>query len=214
MLNNVICFNVAWFSHIRLCCYWYNSDIILHQKEQGLLFVRVVYQRDVNSQFWAPLRPIIFVLFVLWLMLRQSQRQNVTQLVFPGRKQLDRRSVGAKPNCHVLSLHCLSCVMCIRWLLIRRQMLARQLWASSDSQRVWGECLPTEICLENHAGKKRSNWKTRRERKWEMSLSVFEEPLVYWCLVCCAVHATHSLCHWLTTGRQHGCLCHGIPPRV
>lgn len=165
MLNNVICFHVVWFSHIRLCYYWYNSDMILHQNEQELLFVRVVYQRDVNSEFWAPLRPIIFVLFVLWLMLRQSQRQDVTQLVFPGRKQLDRRSVGAKPNCRVLSLLCLSCVMCIRWLLIQRQMPARQLWASSDSRRVWGECLPTEICLENHAGKKRSNWKTRRERK-------------------------------------------------
>lgn len=138
-------------------------------------------------------------------MLRQSQRQNMTQLVFLGRKQLDTRSVGAKPNCHVLSLHCLSCVMCIGWLLIRRQMPARQLWASSDSRRVWGECLPTEICLENHAGKKRSNWKTWRERKWEMSLSVFEELSCL--LMPRALRSTHSLCHWLTPGRQRGCLC-------
>lgn len=89
-----------WFDFllIRLRYYRYNSDTTLHQKEQELLFVGVVYQRDVNSQFWAPLRPMIFVLFVLWSMLRQSQRQDVTQLVFPGRRQLDRRSVGAKPN--------------------------------------------------------------------------------------------------------------------
>lgn len=193
MLNNLICFHVVWFSLIRLRYHRYNSDTTLHQKEQELLFVGVVYQRDVNSQFWAPLRPMIFV---LWSMLRQSQRQDVTQLVFPGRRQLDRRSVGAKPNCRVLSLRCLSCVMCIRWLLIRRQMPTRQLWASSDSRRVWGECLPTEICLENHAGKKRSNWKTRGggaggSKRWA---SPCLKSLLFIDALCAAQCALHIVC--------------------